>query len=167
MEINKVSNLFELNMSYQKWTIDSTKKKILSSKSLIDKFSILYSKEFNKLPYRLNLLDDLTTNENAHSKFLIRLLQYKPALPHFLNYLMESYSSFEFDIELINEPILTWEKMRIDGLIKESRKYAIIIENKIHNAEEQEHQIGRYIEKCKSIGFRVNQIFILYLTKKF
>jgi hypothetical protein len=55
--------------------------------------------------------------------------------------------------------------MRIDGLIKENNKYAIIIENKIHNAVEQEHQIGRYIVKCESIGFKVEQIFVLYLTK--
>jgi hypothetical protein len=55
--------------------------------------------------------------------------------------------------------------MRIDGLIKENNKYAIIIENKIHNAIEQEHQIGRYIEKCKKIGFKIDQIFVIYLTK--
>jgi hypothetical protein len=68
----------------------------------------------------------------------------------------ENKHNFSFDTNIIKKPILTYEKMRIDGLIKENNKYAIIIENKIHNAIEQEHQIGRYIEKCKKIGFRVD-----------
>ena len=166
MIINDVNEILDLSNSYEKWIIGNTKTKIIHSKILLDKFSDIYEIELNKLPYRLNLLDDLSTNENAHSKFLIRLLQYRPALINFLDFINNKNDhSFFFDINKINKPILTYEKMRIDGLIKENNKYAIIIENKIHNAAEQEHQIGRYIDKCKSIGFKKEQIFILYLTK--
>ncbi|MCT4697543.1 PD-(D/E)XK nuclease family protein [Tenacibaculum haliotis] len=166
MNENSINEILTLNNSYKNWRIKETKKKFLLSMNLLENFSSVYEIELNKLPYRLNLLDDLSTNENAHSKFLIRLLQYQPALINFLKFInTKNKHHFSFDINIINKPILTYEKMRIDGLIRENNKYAIIIENKIHNAIEQEHQIGRYIEKCKSIGFKKEQIFVLYLTK--
>lgn len=166
MNIENISEILILNNSYQNWINVEAKKKFSLSINLLDNFSVAYANELNKLPYRLNLLDDLTTNENAHSKFLIRLLQYQPAFINFLTFINNKNNHlFSFDINIINKPTLTFEKMRIDGLIRENNKYAIIIENKIHNAIEQEHQIGRYIDKCKSIGFKVEQIFVLYLTK--
>lgn len=155
-----------LNDSYKNWRIKESKKDFSLSINLLESFSLVYQNELNKLPYRLNLLDDLSTNENAHTKFLIRLLEYQPALINFLKFInTKNEYRFLFDINSINKPILTYEKMRIDGLIRENNKYAIIIENKIHNAIEQTHQIGRYIEKCRSIGFKKEQIFVLYLTK--
>ncbi|ENI5461958.1 PD-(D/E)XK nuclease family protein [Flavobacterium psychrophilum] len=163
---NNVIGLLKLNNSYQNWKKMNVKTKFSHSINLLDKFSFVYDSEINKLPYRLNLLDDLSTNENAHSKFLIRLLQHQSALINFINFINNDKSSnFTFDVSTIKKPILTYEKLRIDGLIKENNKYAIIIENKIHNAVEQEHQIGRYINKCKSIGFSVEQIFVIYLTR--
>ena len=163
---NNIIGLLKLNNSYQNWKKTNVKTKFSHSINLLDKFSFVYDSEINKLPYRLNLLDDLSTNENAHSKFLIRLLQHQPALINFINFINNDESNnFTFDVSIIKKPILTYEKLRIDGLIKENNKYAIIIENKIHNAIEQEHQIGRYINKCKSIGFSVEQIFVIYLTR--
>ncbi|MBF2091670.1 PD-(D/E)XK nuclease family protein, partial [Flavobacterium psychrophilum] len=160
---NNIIGLLKLNNSYQNWKKMNVKTKFSHSINLLDKFSFVYDSEINKLPYRLNLLDDLSTNENAHSKFLIRLLQHQSALINFINFINNDKSSnFTFDVSTIKKPILTYEKLRIDGLIKENNKYAIIIENKIHNAVEQEHQIGRYINKCKSIGFSVEQIFVIY-----
>ena len=150
METKLAGNLFSLNDSYQNWSIENSKQKISASNRLLNRFSVIRSLELSKLPYRLNLLDDLSTNENAHSKFLIRLLQYKPALLSFLDFVKNANADFHFNLDLICNPNLTWEKLRIDGLIRESNKYAIIIENKIHNAVEQQYQIGRYIEKCKA-----------------
>lgn len=166
MTNDTLRELLLFNNSYQNWIFEDEKVKFSASKVLLDNFSDIYKRELDKLPYRLNLLDDLATNENAHSKFLIRLLQYQPALLHFLRFINENNNYlFSFNIDSIKKPILTYERMRIDGLIRENNKYAIIIENKIHNAIEQEYQIGRYIDKCKSIGFKAEQIFILYLTK--
>ncbi|WP_281925249.1 PD-(D/E)XK nuclease family protein [Flavobacterium collinsii] len=166
MNENNIIEILRLNNSYQNWTQNNIKIKFSQSINLLDKFSYVYDNELNKLPYRLNLLDDLSTNENAHSKFLIRLLQHQPTLINFLSFINNDKKfNFSFDTNIVKKPILTYEKMRIDGLIKENNRYAIIIENKIHNAVEQEHQIGRYINKCKTIGFSVEQIFIIYLTK--
>ena len=108
-------------------------------------------------------MDSFNVNENAHSRLLISLLKYKPALHHFLNFLTKK--KLNFDISLIDKPILTVEKWRIDGLVQEEGKYAFIIENKIHNAVEQKEQIGRYIDICKQLGYKLNQIYILYLTR--
>ena len=108
-------------------------------------------------------MNSFNVNENAHSRLLISLLKYKPALCHFLNFLTKK--KLNFDISLIDKPILTVEKWRIDGLVQEEGKYAFIIENKIHNAVEQKEQIGRYIDVCKQLGYKLKQIYILYLTR--
>lgn len=163
---NTYKKILSLSISYQNWIVENNKKIFLESNPLLEKFTEIRENELSKLPYRLNLLDDLSTNENAHSKLLIRLLQYQPALKDFLTFVNKnSNTTFYFNIDKINKPVLTFERMRIDGLIRESNKYAIIIENKIHGAREQDRQIERYINKCKEIGFKVDQIYILYLTR--
>ena len=159
--------LISLSNSFQNWIAEGKREKLSQSNWLLSWFSEVQRKERSKLPHNLNLLDDLTTNENAHSKFLIRLLEHRPTLIHFLSFLNNNPdTAFYFDTDAIKKPTLTAEKMRIDGLIREQDKYAIIIENKIHGAVEQEHQLSRYIDKCKSIGFGAEQIYILYLTRK-
>lgn len=166
--MDKITTLeiISLNRSFQNWIAKGKRNKLSQSNFLLTKFSAIHKVELNKLPYKLNLLDDLATNENAHSKFLIRLLQHQPTLTHFLVFLNNrSEISFHFDTDIIKKPLLTAEKMRIDGLIRESGRYAIIIENKIHNAVEQEHQIARYIDKCRMLGFEIDQIYLLYLTR--
>lgn len=134
---------------------------------ITNNFNFKYLEEENKLPYRFNLLDDLKTNENAHNLVLTRILGYKPALIHFIEFLNKiEKNKFYFDIKLISNPIITAEKMRIDALIREQGKYAIIIENKINYAEDQYQQVERYIDKCKTLGYSNNSIYILYLTRK-
>ncbi len=139
--------------------------------SLIDNFSNECDKEIEKLPYRFNLLSRLKPNENAHSFLLKQLFSYQKGndykpLKSFLHFLVETEKGkFEFDCDKIVNPIITAEKHRVDILITEKNKYAIIIENKIHYAVEQENQIERYIEKCKNIGFKESQIYVLYLTR--
>lgn len=113
------------------------------------------------------MFDDLRTNENAHSLFLVRLFQFTPTLLDFIQFINNKYSGkFAFDISDIKKPKITAEQLRIDALILENSKYAIIFENKIHGAGDQEHQIGRYIDKCKLLGINQTQIYILYLTRE-
>lgn len=157
-------DIFSLNTSYQNWILEDTTKGFSDLKMLAENFNALFELKINKLPYRLNLLDDLSTNENAHSKFLIWLLQHRPALINFIQFLNKS-TPISFDIGLIKTPQLTYEKMRIDGLIQENGRYSIIIENKIHGAAEQKQQIGNYIDKCRARGYKTEQIFVVYLTK--
>ena len=53
---------------------------------------------------------------------------------------------------------------RIDLLIKERKSYAIVIENKIWGAPDQEKQIEKYIDYVIDTGIPKRRIFVIYLT---
>lgn len=133
------------------------------SKSL--KLSKLYGDEREKLiknaPYHLNIIDEVHANENSHSRILVRILQYKENdqysnLISFLNYLDIAVSP--------SDPTINAEKDRIDATILD-KDYAVIIENKIHNAVDQEEQLQRYVEVVEQRGYKLEQIYVLYLTR--
>lgn len=117
--------------------------------------------KLGELPFLYNVLEEVRVNENAHTRLLMRLLKYTPALLSFLTWLKEKYTSF--DPPKVDKPKITAEKHRIDGLIQEEEKYAIIIENKVCGAVEQEGQLGRYIDECEKLGYDQSDIYILYL----
>ena len=160
-----INNLLLFNDNIQAFCISSQTKNVTKNLELLDAFAILNEKEKGKMPYRFNLLDDLRTNENDHSFILVRLLQKKSTLEHFIGYLNEKYKNTFLFNHALGKPLVTAEKMRIDALVRDEGKYAIILENKIHYAVEQEAQIGRYIYKCREIGFKEKQIYVLYLTR--
>ncbi|MFK8289499.1 PD-(D/E)XK nuclease family protein [Capnocytophaga canimorsus] len=119
-----------------------------------------------KLPYHINIIDLLRAGENAHSRILGRLLEQKNGenyeiLNSFLSLLAERNSNFS-NLN-VQEPTISCEKGRIDILIKD-KNYAIIFENKIHNAIDQDRQIERYIDKVKGLGYKELQIYVLYLS---
>ncbi|MDR3706081.1 MAG: PD-(D/E)XK nuclease family protein [Paludibacteraceae bacterium] len=129
-------------------------------------FMKVYNIEKAKLPYHINILDLLWANENAHSRIFAELLKQKNGnkfeiLESFLEYLEEINPNFNYRP---NKPIITSEKDRIDLLISD-KEYVLIIENKIHYAVDQEHQIARYIEKVKPKGYKESQIYVIYLTR--
>lgn len=117
--------------------------------------------KLGELPFIYNVLEEVRVNENAHTRLLMRLLKYTPALLSFLTWLKEKYTTF--DPPKVDKPKITAEKHRIDGLIQEEEKYAIIIENKVCGAVEQEGQLGRYIDKCRKLEYPQSRIYILYL----
>ena len=119
-----------------------------------------------KLPYHINIIDLIGANENAHSRILEHLLkQYTNGkfeiLENLLQYINATNQCFNLNV---NTPRIKAEKKRIDILI-EDKEYAIIFENKIHNAIDQEAQLSRYIEKVNEMGYRKDQIYILYLPR--
>ena len=86
---------------------------------------------------------------------------------------LESFIKFCFgDIftSSIEKPIIETETevkdlKRIDILIYEKGKYAIVIENKIWDATEQPNQLVNYIKGVKEpkFGFTDNQIYVIYM----
>jgi len=138
---------------------------------LLQNYSRLYQREKEKLPYHINLLDDLRVDENSHSKILQKLLQYYSTksgkydiLENLIEFIRDKYSDKnDFKKISISNPIITQELQRIDLWVRDFGNYAIIIENKVKNAVDQERQIQRYIESSIQAGFRVDQIFVLYL----
>jgi hypothetical protein len=126
-----------------------------------------YLIEYEKLPYQINLIDELKSNENSHSRIFLKFISYKsenqyPFLQSFLTYLGNNFG----EIKVI-DPKFSAEKDRIDVLILDNRgKYAIIIENKINGAVDQDEQIERYVNKVKGKSYDIEQIYVLYLTEK-
>ncbi|MDD3286801.1 MAG: PD-(D/E)XK nuclease family protein [Bacteroidales bacterium] len=111
-------------------------------------------------PYNINIIDELHADENAHSRILMKLLQFNedksfPILDSFLKEL-------EINENITNPEFTSDSSDRIDLLIKDE-KYAIIVENKIHDAIDQENQLNRYIEEVERKGF--DSLYIIYLTK--
>jgi len=134
---------------------------------LIDSFHTKYKVESTKLPYHFNLLDELHTDENVHSRLLLKILSYNEnssyaLLKSFFEYLDGDFKKLE-----VLSPTFTAEKYRIDLLITDKkRRYAIVVENKIHGAIDQPEQINRYISHLQTYeGFSSSEIFVLYLTR--
>lgn len=166
METHHIRRILSLSQKYQVWVLDREKVSISQYLPLINIFSAKYKEELEKKPYRFNLLDDLKTDENAHSRVLTRILQYQPAFKSFIEYVNNnSNGKFFFDTKKISNPKVTAEKLRIDTLIRDSGEYAVIIENKIHGASDRDRQIEHYIDKCKYLGYKEENIYVFYLTR--
>jgi len=131
-----------------------------------EEFCSKLSIEKEKLPYNINLLDEIHANENAHSRIFVKFMQYSDRGKHkllesFLQSLGEPFNNLKFtNLEIIAE------KNRIDaGIRDKNRSKTIIIENKIHGASDREKQIERYINIEKNDGYDESNIYVLYLTK--
>ena len=138
-----------------------TQEEVKDLLDLVEKYRKEREQKLGELSFFYNILEEVRVNENAHTRLLMRLLQYEPARTHFFNYLKPKYKGF--NPPNISNPEITVEKHRIDGLIQEEGEYAIIFENKICGAVEQKEQLGRYIEICESLNYQEVQIYILYL----
>ena len=119
-----------------------------------------------KLTYHFNIIDELGANENAHTKILIKFLKYKgedgsyPILKSFLEIIKDYCPEASFQI---TKPSIRYGTEYIDGLI-EDEQYAVIIENKIRWAVDQDKQLERYIKNVELHGNPVENIYVIYLT---
>ena len=131
------------------------------AKDLSEQYERLKSKE----PYHINIIDELHANENAHTRILVRLLEYNqmgryPILESFLSLL---YGWRESGLK-VGCPQIDANIDYIDGLIECPHQYAVIIENKIHWAADQDKQIERYVLDVKGHGVPADKIWVVYLT---
>lgn len=128
-------------------------------------------KERQHLPYRMNVIDELHANENAHTRILLQLLRYKangkyPILSSFLEMANDLLGGPEvelIDTEMAN-PDIVFGQNYIDGSIFGNGQ-CVIIENKIHDAADQDAQIERYIDSILGKDVRRERIFVIYLTR--
>lgn len=147
-----------------------TGKQLTTWLSLKDETDAVLQKEKTKAPYHMNVIDELRANENAHTRILIKLLQYKdgfsyPFIKYFINEFL-SNSQVEFSDESLTDLTVEFNQEYIDGLIEpQNKEWAVIIENKIHNARDGEKQIEIYIEKVISHGIASETIIVVYLTR--
>ncbi len=122
-------------------------------------------------PYHLNIIEELHINENAHSRILAKLLQYKDKegkyvfLESLLEYIKnKKKQQCDFSKIKIIDPIITQEKKRIDLWVR-TEKWAIIFENKVYDAKDQDAQISRYIAiNRKEEHYNQDAIYVVYLS---
>jgi len=129
---------------------------------LVNEFSIHYTDLKQKLPYHINIIDELHVNENANSRILSSFLMYEDRgdYPLLKSFITSCLPNWEIEVQ---SPIITTEEQRIDFLVREKNKYAIIFENKIYDAILQKNQLARYINKMHSEGFKDKQIYVVFL----
>lgn len=160
-----IENMVDIAQAFQ----EAEKDIYAKSLSLVGDFACLYKNEKSTLPYSINLLDEIHANENAHSRIFRKLLLFteskknKPKYP--ILELFLKYLGHPFDILMQDAPEITAEKMRIDLLVRD-KNFAIIIENKINGAVDQDAQMQRYVECIKEAGTSNEMLYILYLTEQ-
>ena len=136
-----------------------------------EEFVKLMHREERQLPYHMNVIDELHINENGHSRILLKLLQFKNEkgeyefLDSLLRYVKDKNRISQFSNIQIKKPTITQENARIDLWVRDKNTgYSIIFENKVYNAQDQEAQISRYIDKTIEQKFDIKNIFVLYLS---
>ena len=171
MEAAKIENSFNFLEEVKKKVIENTAKIVNENFSTADEVAKIEKEERKKLPTNFNLLDLVGRNiyETKHSKILGELLRYKHKekflfLNSFIEFL-ESHFNFEEKLKL-ESPTIEIEKSNIDILIK-NKDFALIIENKINYAKDQDEQIKNYVEKLEKDGYsREKNIYVAYLTRR-
>jgi len=174
-DLMDITNKFKKLYSIVNPIVLEYKENLLSVIDIVNSFAEVYQKEKSKLPFSFNVIDELHINENGHSRVLAKLLQYRvegkyPILESFIK-LLQNKCQCEMNIK-VGSPDISNERNRIDALIVEKGKYAIIIENKIYWAGDQKDQIDRYVDCVRQSGFKTNDstgllenVFVVYLTQ--
>lgn len=146
---------------------------LLKYKELLD-FMVEFHKQKmvwkHLLPYHINVIDELHINECGHSRILYQLLCFinekdkYEILESLVEYIQRICLSIDFSKIAVVSPIITQEEARIDLWIRDE-KYAVIFENKIYNAADQDAQLSRYIDKTKALGYALENIYVIYLSQ--
>ena len=139
-----------------------------------------YKKYSNSDQYNFNLLDEQcgSIKENSHTNILMKLLEYKNQYGYvFLEDFISSLTDFEikieddvrFETEYFDRT--DGKQGRIDGLIYQKEKLAIILENKVNRASNQKDQLKRYIESVIGNGEKkekivdIENVYVIFLTQ--
>ena len=133
---------------------------------LVKELGDYYEKQEKNLPFHINVIDELHANENAHTRILTHLLKYKEEGKHvILSSFLKQISSFNMEVFDVEKSKVYFNKDNIDGLIEKDGEYAVIIENKIHWAVDQDKQIERYVNTEIERGVPSDNIWVIYLTR--
>lgn len=137
--------------------------------SIFEEYLKVKAEHESKHCFILNLIDELHANENAHTRILLKLLSYelggkKIILQELINIINEHIGVAEMKINFSGKSQICGQYYSLDGYIKSSDGWAIIIENKINWAFDQQKQIDRYIETVINDGIAKDKIYVIYLT---
>lgn len=102
--------------------------------------------------------------ENAHSDRLAKILSHKDSLGKFQVLQLFVNEFFFMKDVTIYSPQITRGDENIDILVTDSF-YSIIFENKVNYARDQHHQIVRYVDTIRKRGYRLEDIYVVYLQE--
>ena len=130
-----------------------------------NKLDELIKLNLQKKAYDINLIDELHVNENAHTRILMKLLEFTRdnnyyILQKFLELLNERLED-TYKIENFVSPKFKYQWADIDGYIYQDKKNAIIIENKIFTSD-HDQQLQAYSNWINNQD--VDEKFLIYLT---
>lgn len=135
-----------------------------------------YQEENEKLPYYINIIDEIGANENGHTRLLVKLFNYKDKIG--IRIIIKSFLNF-FNINTNHIKITNESHFNMTCKVKGRNRYAdisfyqkttdnksigVIIENKINGAEDQENQVDDYItDLIMNKHINAENIYIFYL----
>lgn len=124
-----------------------------------------YEDKKKRQPFHINVIDELHADENAHTRILTRLLNYRTDGQRvILRSFLELLPGFNEADKEVDSSSVEFNRDFIDCLIECPGKFAVIIENKIHNAVDQDKQIERYVDTVIGYGIPKDKIWTIYLT---
>lgn len=166
MELQQFKEIINLSNSLEK----KRRKGISTLIKFTNSFGYIYKEELTKLPYHINLIDELHADENAHSRVFAKLLRYQENSKFvFLEKFLTNVCLFDLTTEK-PEVKKVDSCGRIDIPIFDS-KYVVVIENKVTDkAPDQNNsnggQLARYIETLKNVYNRkLEEIYVVYTPK--
>lgn len=177
----KYNNLYLYIDDYKYWTMGAP----LEETTVINRAKIHVLKDVLKMhddmktirkeveensPYHFNALLNSSPLEPNVSNIFAGFLKQKSngrysVLESFIKFCFGNSFASNIDKPIIETETEVKDLKRIDILIYEKGKYAIVIENKIWDAIEQPNQLTNYIKGVKEprFGFTDNQIYIVYM----
>ena len=168
MEEQQITDILNFVNSVLQNKSDAEHRSIQSALDLAEGVAGTIAKNKHLVPYHLNLIDELHINENGHSRILYKLLEYRNPdgdyifLKSLLKYISINCEAFEKIC--VTNPEITQELCRIDLWVRD-KDYAIIFENKVYNATDQEAQLARYIECTQDNEYPLDKIFVVYMPQ--
>lgn len=151
--------------------------------TIYNAFQKHYNEQIDKisLPFNFNILDAQcgTIKENSHTNILMKLLGYKNQYGYVFFEDFVKSAGFDEIKDRIDPSKLIFKteffsqaekRGRIDGIIYQKEDFAIIIENKVNGAPNQDEQLKRYIDSVikKENGkglVSANNVYVIFLTK--
>lgn len=166
MELEKTKSALDLCIALEKRTQQNHGELF----ALLVDFNNVYEIESEKLPYHINLIDELHADENSHSRIFAKLLRYKKNCRFlFLESFLHDVCGFEMNV--LHPRVEKVDSCgRIDIPIFDTN-YVVLIENKVTDKAPDQNtiaggQLARYIETVKN-SYKRNEedIFVIYTPK--
>lgn len=171
MNTNELKQLLDSSISTR--NNENLKKKVIR---LSETYYNKYQEENEKLPYYINIIDEIGANENDHTRLLVKLFNYKDK--NGIRIIIKSFLNF-FNININHIEITNESHFNMTCKVEGRNRYAdisfyqktadnksigVIIENKINGAEDQEDQVDDYItDLIMNKHINAENIYIFYL----